>query len=311
VFHAWISDWSDLPVIENDKAWFEILAPAQWTVPLVCNSPHSGNLLPPHFTAQSRLSADKLHMSEDCHVDELFMGCLDLGAPLLRSLLSRSYLDLNREPYEFDSHMFRERLPSYMNTGSPRVASGLGTIPKTVGDNYSIYAEPITLSDALNRVESVYRPYHRTLAALLDEAFNITGQVLLIDCHSMPSSAARMNGGNWGSTTVDVALGDRHGYACDPSIVEIAEQSLADAGLNVQRNKPYSGGYITEIHGKPRQGRHAIQIEFNRALYMSETTQQLRSDFKKLKQTIDLMLKKICEATEHWTAEKSHNVAAE
>jgi N-formylglutamate amidohydrolase len=300
-----------LPLIENDKAWFEILAPGQWTVPLVCNSPHSGNVLPTDFMAQSKLCADKLHMSEDCHVDELFLSCLDLGAPLLRSLVSRSYLDLNREPYEFDAHMFAERLPSYMNTGSPRVASGLGTIPKTVGDNLSIYAEPIALSDALNRIESVYRPYHRTLAALLDEAFNVTGRVLLIDCHSMPSSAARSNVRNWHSTTIDVALGDRHGCACDPSIVEIAEHCLAAAGLNVQRNKPYSGGYITEIHGKPRQGRHALQIEFNRALYMNETTRQPRSDFYKLKQTIDLMLKKISGSIAQWTEEKPLDVAAE
>jgi N-formylglutamate amidohydrolase len=302
---------SDLPLIENDKAWFEIVAPSQWTVPIVCNSPHSGDLLPPNFANMSKLSEDMLHMSEDSHVDELFMGCLDLGAPLLKALISRSYLDFNREPYEFDARMFRERLPSYMNTASPRVASGLGTIPKTVGDNHAIYAEPIKLSDALNRIESIYRPYHRTLAALLDEAFNATGQVLLIDCHSMPSSAARMNGGSYGSATIDVALGDRHGCACDPSIVEIAEQCLVNAGLNVQRNKPYSGGYITEIHGKPRHGRHALQVEFNRALYMNETTRQPRPGFKKLKQTVDSMLKNICTATETWTVEKPLGVAAE
>jgi N-formylglutamate amidohydrolase len=310
-FHAWIAHRSDLPLIEKSKAWFEILAPGQWTVPLVCNSPHSGNLLPPDFASMSTLPEDMLHMSEDSHVDELFMGCLDLGVPLLKTVVSRSYLDLNREPYEFDPRMFRERLPSYMNTGSPRVASGLGTIPRTVGDNHTIYAEPLELSDALNRIESIYRPYHRTLAALLDEAFGATGQVLLIDCHSMPSSAARTNSGNRGTATIDIALGDRHGCACDPSIVEIAEQSLVCAGLNVQRNKPYSGGYITEIHGKPRQGRHALQIEINRALYMNETTRQPRADFIKLKQTIDLMLKNMCAAIEPWTAEKPLDQAAE
>jgi N-formylglutamate amidohydrolase len=259
----------------------------------------------------SKLSVEMLHMSEDCHVDELFLGCLDYGAPLLKALISRSYIDLNREPYEFDARMFAERLPTYMNTTSPRVASGLGTIPKTVGDNQNIYASPIALADALQRIDAIYRPYHRTLAALVDEAHGATGQVLLIDCHSMPSSAARVSGGSWGSSTIDVALGDRHGCACDPSIVEIAERSLVDAGLNVQRNKPYSGGYITEIHGKPRLGRHALQIEFNRALYMNETTRRPRADFTKLRQTVDLMLKNICQAIEPWTAEKTHEQAAE
>jgi N-formylglutamate amidohydrolase len=311
-------DWvgSDLTLPEDSKAdlktaWFEILAPGQWTVPIVCNSPHSGNLLPPGFATMSKLSTDMLHMSEDCHVDELFMGCLDHGAPLFKALVSRSYIDLNREAYEFDARMFAERLPAYMNTASPRVASGLGTIPKTVGDNQNIYSGPISLADALQRIESIYRPYHRSLAALLDEAHTATGHVLLIDCHSMPSSAARVNSSSWGSSTIDVALGDRHGCSCDQSIVEIAEQTLFAAGLNVQRNKPYSGGYITEIHGKPRHGRHALQIEFNRALYMHETSRKPHGGFLKLKQTIDLMLKNLCSAIEPWSTEQPQSAAAE
>ncbi len=296
---------------ESKKPWFEIMAPGQWTVPVVCNSPHSGSILPDGFAEMSNLPPAMLHMSEDCHVDQLFSGCLDLGAPLMRVLLSRSYLDLNREPYEFDARMFRERLPSYMNTSSPRVASGLGTIPKTVGDNHMIYAQPLSLTDALHRIESIYRPYHRTLAALLDEAHGATGHVLLVDCHSMPSSAAIVHSSSWGSMSVDVALGDRHGNACDASIVEIAEQTLVAAGLCVQRNKPYAGGYITEIHGKPRLGRHALQIEFNRSLYMNENTKALGPSFHHLKQVIDLTLKKICQEVENWGVPEIHEQAAE
>jgi N-formylglutamate amidohydrolase len=302
---------SDLPLTENKTAWFEILAPVQWTAPLVCNSPHSGSAFPKHFLQLTKLTPDTLHTSEDSHIDKLFSGCVDLGAPLLLAHVSRSYIDLNREPYEFDARMFAERLPAHMNTTSPRVASGLGTIPKIVGDNQNIYAGPLPLSDALQRIETIYRPYHRTLAALLDEAHSATGQVLLIDGHSMPSSAARSNSGSWSSRTIDIALGDRHGCACDPSIVEIAEQSLKSVGLNVQRNKPYSGGYITEIHGKPRQGRHALQIEINRALYMDEAQRTPHPGFQKIKQAIDLMMKKICELILPWAVEKSESQAAE
>ena len=249
-------------------------------------------------------------MSEDAWVNQLFSGCVELGAPLLAAKVSRSFLDLNREPFELDARMFADRLPSYMNTTSPRVLSGLGTVPKIVGENQNIYSAPLSLQDVLERIETIYRPYHRTLASLLDGAHRATGQVLLIDAHSMPSSAANVPG-RFGTGTIDVALGDRHGSSCEPSIVEIAEQSLKSIGLNVQRNKPYAGGYITEINGKPRSGRHALQIEINRALYMDESTRKPNGGFQKIKEAIDYTLKNVCEAVMPWTSHSASGLAAE
>ena len=129
------------------EPFFEILAPALWQVPIVFNSPHSGSVLPQGFLQSSRLSASALRQSEDCFVDELFCGCKDLGAPLLRALISRAFIDLNREPYELDARMFHESLPGHMNPGSPRVASGLGTIPKLVAEGEEIYRGKIHLED--------------------------------------------------------------------------------------------------------------------------------------------------------------------
>ena len=120
------------------QRYFEILAPAQWVSPIVYNSPHSGSFAPEDFLQQSRLSESALRQSEDCFVDVLFQSCLELGAPLLLSKVSRSYIDLNREPYELDPRMFLEDLPGYMNPGSPRVTSGLGTIPKIVAEGEEI-----------------------------------------------------------------------------------------------------------------------------------------------------------------------------
>jgi N-formylglutamate amidohydrolase len=277
---------------EETSDTFEILAPARWTAPIVFNSPHSGGHLPPSFLAQSCLTADQLHVSEDTHIDRLFMGCLQEGAPLLRALVSRSYLDLNREPFEFDSRMFDERLPNYMNVTSPRVASGLGTIPKTVGDGIKIYPGTIALSDAMSRVETYYRPYHRTLAALLDEAFHATGEVLLVDCHSMPSSAVPARTPD---SACDVVLGDRFGSACDGELVSLVEHHFAAHGLKTMRNRPYAGGYFTEIHGRPREGRYAIQIEINRAIYMDERTRLPSEDFQALRTCLDSLCAKLAD----------------
>jgi N-formylglutamate amidohydrolase len=291
-------------VDDSADSHFEILAPARWTLPVVFNSPHSGNLLPAAFLAQSKLAPEQLHASEDTHVDSLFMGCVQLGAPLLRAHISRSYLDLNREPYEFDAKMFDERLPTYMNCTSPRVASGLGTIPRTVGDGVNIYRSSISLEDALARVETYYRPYHRTLASLLDEAHRATGEVLLVDCHSMPSTAVpdqRLGG-------CDVVLGDRFGSACDSQIVELVEHHFIHDGLKTSRNRPYAGGFFTETHGRPREGRHALQVELNRALYMDERTRQPNARFPELRACLDALAEKLAM---HFANQTAHALAAE
>lgn len=264
---------------------FEILAPAQWTSPIVFNSPHSGRHVPEDLLLLSRLSEQALRQSEDSFVDDLFDGCLTAGAPLLRALLSRSYLDLNREPYELDARMFQETLSGHFNTASPRVACGLGTLPRIVAEGHDIYRGRIPLSTALARVETVYRPYHRALAALLNEAHSATGMVLLVDCHSMPSSAVQELQTHRGRR-VDVVLGDRFGASCQAEIVAVAQSSLEAAGLNVVRNRPYAGGFITENHGLPRMGRHALQIEINRALYMNEASREKSRNFAHLHETL-------------------------
>ncbi|MCA0433056.1 MAG: N-formylglutamate amidohydrolase [Proteobacteria bacterium] len=274
----------------------EILAPAQWQVPMVFNSPHSGRQLPKAFVAQSKLALHQLRLSEDTFVDELFSGCVSVGAPMLRALLSRSFIDLNREPYELDPRMFIEDVPGYANVASARVACGLGTIPRIVAEGLDIYRGRIEIADALQRIESVYRPYHRTLSLLLDEAHRATGFVLLFDCHSMPASAVS-GSQRFRGQGVDVVLGDRFGAACDPGLADWVERQLASAGLHVSRNRPYAGGFITETHGNPRNGRHALQIEVNRSLYMNEATLERSRDFALLKALFDDLARRLGDLT--------------
>lgn len=264
---------------------FEILAPAEWSAPAVFNSPHSGRCYSEAFLRQSRLSPPDLRKSEDCHVDELFMGCVDHGAPLLRAHVPRSYIDVNREPYELDPRMFAGELPGYVNATSPRVAGGLGTIPRVVAEGEDIYRGRLDVAEALRRVERIYVPYHRTLAALTGEVFAKVGHVLLVDCHSMPASATHPVVPP-SSGPVDVVLGDRFGASCDEALTAFTEDLLRGHGLRVLRNKPYAGGFITQNHGSPLRGRHALQIEINRALYMDEATLDKTRNFAILQRTM-------------------------
>ena len=268
---------------------FEILAPRLWSAPAIFNSPHSGRHYIQSFLRQSRLSPAALRKSEDCYIDELFMGCLDHGSPLLRVHTPRSYIDLNREPYELDPRMFLGELPGYVNTTSPRVAGGLGTIPRVVAEGEDIYRGRLSFSEALTRIETIYLPYHRTLSALIDEVARKNRTVLLVDCHSMPSSAAsHVVPAPTGA--IDIVLGDRFGAACGEDLTAYVEELLVARGLKVLRNKPYAGGFITQNHGAPSKGRHALQIEVNRALYLNETSLEKSRGFALLQAALTGMI---------------------
>jgi N-formylglutamate amidohydrolase len=242
---------------------FEVVEPVEIETPIVLDSPHSGSRYPRKFLEASRLDPMTLRRSEDCFVDELVAPCVSIGSPLLRARFPRAYLDVNREPYELDPQMFEGRLPDFANTRSLRVAAGLGAIPRVVGDAQPIYRGPIPVAEGLARIAALHRPYHARLAALVERARERFGFAILLDCHSMPSSSVEGGG-------CDVVLGDRFGSSAAGWVLDTLEQTLRDSGLAVRRNKPYAGGYITERHGAPTQGRHAVQIEINRALYMDE-----------------------------------------
>lgn len=265
-------------VIEWAGEPFAVHMPDALIAPVVFNSPHSGSIYPARFLEQVRLDLPTLRRSEDTFVDELFDAAPGLGMPLMRAHFPRSMVDLNREPLELDPRMFDGRLPAHANTRSMRVAGGLGTIPRVVGEAQEIYARRLPVEEALLRIETLYRPYHARLRRLLAGVHRSFGSVLLVDCHSMPSLAPRDDG-----CRADIILGDRYGTSCSSSVTETIEAFLKDRGYGVTRNKPYAGGFITEHYGQPQSGMHAVQIEINRALYMNEATYQRTTGFEALR----------------------------
>ena len=252
-----------------------VLEPARQTIPFVFNAPHAGAVYPGAFLAASRLDAVALRRSEDAFVDALFANVVALGAPLMMARFPRAYLDVNREPYELDPRMFDGRLPPFANTRSMRVAGGLGTIPRVVADGQEIYRARLSVDEGLRRIEWLYKPYHRALRLLVRRTAQIFGHAVLIDCHSMPSSSVSREDG----TKADIVLGDRYGTSCATLLIDLVEAALRGRGYTVIRNKPYAGGFITEHYGEPALGRHALQIEINRSLYMDERSMQKKPAF--------------------------------
>jgi len=264
---------------------FEILEPAEWQGPVVFNSPHSGSIYPPAFLSAARLDLAQLRRSEDSFVDQLFTGVVRRGFPLMRAHFPRCYVDVNREPYELDPRMFDGRLPSFANTRSMRVAGGLGTVARVVGDAQEIYHQRIPVDDALRRIEGLYKPYHRALRRLVTRVHRDFGTAILVDCHSMPSLA----GSRDERPRADIVLGDRYGTSCVAGVADVVETTLHDLGYSVSRNKPYAGGFITEHYGNPPAGLHAIQLEINRALYMDERQFQPIASFGQLASDLEAL----------------------
>jgi N-formylglutamate amidohydrolase len=268
----------------------EVAAPAQQRVALVCASPHSGSDYPAEFLAASRLDPLTLRRSEDSFVDEIFGGAVELGAPLLKARFPRAYLDPNREPFELDPTMFAEPLPAYVNSRSPRVQVGLGTIARVVATGEEIYAQKLRFADAVSRVERLYRPYHQALRQLLAATSEHFSGYVLVDCHSMPS-AGGPGERDFKRSGVDIVLGDCHGTSCHPVIMETAQRLLAAKGYRVVRNAPYAGGFTTSHYGAPQGGRHAIQIEISRSLYMDERSIDRKPFLRQLAEDMrDLMV---------------------
>jgi N-formylglutamate amidohydrolase len=260
------------------RAPFDIRIAAEQRVPFVFNSPHSGSHYPDRFLAMIRLDRNAIRRSEDCYVDELFGSAVALGAPMLAANFPRAYLDVNREPWELDPRMFVEPVPSFANIRSARVAGGLGTVPKLVGEGLDIYAGRLPLNEAVARIETVYKPYHDALKQLLTRTHARFGYGVLIDCHSMPASVRVGDAG----MRPDFIIGDRFGASAAPGLTETAIGLLTSMGYTVAHNKPYAGGFITEHYGRPARRLHALQIEVNRGLYMNERTLQKSSGFDAL-----------------------------
>lgn len=254
---------------------FHLVQPDQRLSSVVFASPHSGRAYLPAFLRESQLDEHAIRSSEDAFVDRLFDCAPDFGAPFLSAAAPRAYVDLNRSPDELDPALIEGVLRAGHN---PRVASGLGVIPRVVANGRAIYAGKLSLHEAQARIDRYWRPYHARLHGLLDEAHALFGQAILIDCHSMPHEA--MDGvARQSCPRPQIVLGDRFGAAADAAIVDRVEAAFVDAGLTVTRNAPFAGAYVAQAYGRPSRRQHAVQIEIDRALYMDERTIRPSADF--------------------------------
>jgi len=254
---------------------FHIVQPTQRSTSVIFASPHSGREYPAEFLDRAVLGGSGIRSSEDAYVDRLIAAAPGYGAPLLLANVPRAYVDLNRSEQELDPAVIDGARPVSHN---PRIASGLGVIPRVVAGGRAIYRGKISLSEAHERIVTCWRPYHAQLESLLQEAHARFGQAILIDCHSMPHEA--VDGvARHGARRPDVVLGDRFGASASGPVVERIEAAFADAGLVTARNSPFAGAYTAQHYGRPVRNQHVVQIEIDRSLYMDERKIRPNDDF--------------------------------
>ncbi|MCB1784175.1 MAG: N-formylglutamate amidohydrolase [Alphaproteobacteria bacterium] len=260
------------------------------------DSPHSGRDYPDDFNFACKF--EDLEKIEDRYVDDLFSNAPDHGATLLAANFPRSYIDANRAADDIDENLLGAPWPDTLHGPiypTPRSDSGIGLISRLIRPGTPIYDRPLQPEEIMNRIRTCYEPYHDTLRTLIDQAFYSFGQVWHINCHSMPVASAfpkrniRIIGGQ--SIPSDFVLGDRDGTTCSPDFTRALTDHLRREGFRVTVNDPFRGVELIRRSGLPTRGRHSLQIEINRSLYMNEETGAKRSDYGSFKAQIDKMIR--------------------
>jgi N-formylglutamate amidohydrolase len=270
-------------------AAFRIDRPRDLLTPVVVASPHSGRYYPEAFLAATVLDAQGIRSSEDAFMDMLVAGATGLGAPVIAAEYPRAWLDLNRSPDELDPGVV-EGVQRAVQT--PRISSGLGVIPRVVANGRQIYRGKITRAEAEARIAGVWHPYHAALDALMTEAQGAFGEAVLLDFHSMPHEA--LDGvARPGRRRPEVVLGDRFGASAAGEVVDVLEDAFLGEGLSVIRNAPFAGAFVTQHYGRPARGRHAVQIEIDRALYMNERLLRPSAEFEAVKGIITKVIDRV------------------
>ncbi|WP_291295131.1 N-formylglutamate amidohydrolase [Elioraea sp.] len=262
------------------------------TVPVVFDSPHSGRFYPEDFGAALPVVA--LRSAEDAFVDELFAAAPDHGAVLLAALFPRSYIDVNRAPDDIDPRLIEGEWPVALKPG-PKSELGIGLIRRAIAPGLFIYDRKLSVVEVEKRIARYWRRYHAALKGALDRAHRAHGAVWHVDCHSMKSVANGMTPDAAGTRRPDIVLGDRDGTSCEPAFTRLVKETLERFGFQVAVNDPYKGAEIVRRSGDPARGRHSLQVEIRRDLFMNEAMHVRNEGFARVQAAMGDLAAAVCD----------------
>lgn len=252
---------------------FDRFGPVDSRSPVVLSVPHAGRAYPQALIDAIRVPLAALLPLEDRHVDSIAHAAHQDEA-LLVARRPRAWIDMNRSEQERDPRIDDGASAKAMPAMSARLRGGLGLVPRRAGASGEFWARRLGADEVMARIVADHRPYHRALADALAAARSRFGGAILIDVHSMPSLG--------GVDAAQIVIGDRFGRSAAARLTGLVDWHARAAGLRTALNAPYAGGYILDAHADPARDVHAIQIEFDRALYLDPATMEATAGVQRL-----------------------------
>ncbi len=266
---------------------YDLVEPAGVRVPLVFDSPHSGRDYPDDFHAS--VSVDMLRQAEDSYVDELYAAAPAHGATLVTARFPRTYIDPNRSLLDIDASLLEAPWPGPAVPGR-KTQLGVGLIWRVLDSGEAIYARKLSVDEVKRRIVRYHQPYQRAVKDALDAAHAHFGAVWHVNCHSMPAMSGRISEEGPGKPRADFVVGDRDGTTCAPEFTALVAGRLRDMGYDVRLNDPYKGVELVRAFSDPAAGRHSLQLEVNRRLYLDERTREKSAGFERLRADLERLI---------------------
>lgn len=256
--------------------------PSGTPLPLVLDSPHSGEWYPDDFDHAPPRAI--VRQAEDTHVARLWQHAMAQGATLLEARFPRAYIDANRSHADIDLALLEDGWPAPV-APSRKTEQGIGLVWRLARGGMPMYARKLTAAEVQARIDRCWRPYHDELQALLDAQHRACGGVWHINCHSMPAVGDAL-ADDPGRLRADFVLGDRDGTTCEPAFTQLVADTARGLGYSVAVNDPYKGVELVRKHGRPAENRHSLQIELKRTLYMDEVTLEPNGGYVQLERDL-------------------------
>jgi N-formylglutamate amidohydrolase len=266
------------------NAYFSVHAPRSEETPLVVEIPHAGLFVDPESLATLAAPARCIGQDADLYVDELYANAPNLGATVLVAHTSRYVCDLNRAETDLDSLAAR---------GAPARSAPHGLIWRSTTENQPALQGPLSEREIERRLDLVYRPYHRTLASLIEGKRERFGYAVLLCAHSMPSRG-RTGHSDAGRERADVVPGSRGRTTASSLVIDVPDRLARERGWSVSHDDPYRGGFSTTHYGRPEGHVHAVQVELSRKRYMDERNLTKNvSSFNELQTFCDALVERL------------------